>query len=573
MRRARSIRWWLAVFALATVLPLLIIVTWLFVSELRREEMEARAGALRLAKARAAQLGSVFRESASVLERLAQRPAIRSFDGSRCDELFALVELFPQYVDLFLFDRNATIVCSAQPQPEDVDTSIDAREWIAAELRRGTLARGRPALRLVRGRWISAVSREIRGTDGELAGTLVLIHAIDLVGESPARNAVLTIVDQTGRVIARSVEPERWVGHQVRGRGVADVVLRQREGQTEAPGIDGLRRQYGFTMIAETGWHLYAGIPNDEVMRPVRALFARGFVAGGLILFGIALAAMLLSRALSRPINALARAASAVAAGAYGKVEKPHGPLEIVALGESFNVMVERRADAERQMAETERRLKALSDRLLLVQEEERTRIAREIHDDLGQSLTALKMDVLGLLDAPQPSESPQRARVVATLDAIVVAVQRIAAELRPSILDDLGLIAAIESEARLFEERTGIECDLSLPEDLDLEPSRAAAIYRIIQEALTNVARHANASRVELRIRRRGGDLLVDIRDDGRGIAAAELEAASSLGLVGMRERARLVGGTVGIEGIPGRGTIVSVCAPLVPAQGETER
>jgi signal transduction histidine kinase len=565
VRRARSIRWWLATFALATLLPLVILATWLFATQIGREKREARTSALRLARGAAEELSRSFRDSASLLEHLAQRPAVRDFDGRSCDELFAVIELFPQYPDLFFFDRGGRLVCSAEPLPEDRAVSADARQWITGELRRGTLAPGKPVVRLLHGRWISAVSRVVRGAAGEDRGILVLISVVDLAGETMPPGAVMTVIDSTGVVIARSADAARWVGRDVSKEGVASLVLRQREGRTAAKGIDGIFRQYGFTTLPDLGWHLYVGTPTADMMQPVRTLLLRGIAGGIAILAGITLAAIVLARVLSRPINALARAAAAVAAGAYGKVDDSHGPREIVALASSFNVMVERRAEAEMRMGESERALKALSERLLEVQEEERTRIAREIHDDLGQSLTALKMDVLGLLAAPQPRESPLRDRVESTLDAIVVAVQRIAAELRPSILDDLGLIAAVESDARLFEERTGIECELSLPDEIELEPARAAAIYRIIQEALTNVARHSNASRVELRMRPRRDDLLIDIRDDGRGVTDAELHASSSIGLIGMRERAALVGGTVAVEGIPGRGTIVSVCIPLV--------
>jgi signal transduction histidine kinase len=151
------------------------------------------------------------------------------------------------------------------------------------------------------------------------------------------------------------------------------------------------------------------------------------------------------------------------------------------------------------------------------------------------------------------------------TLDETVTAVQRISAELRPSALDDLGLAAAIEAEAARFEQRTGIECELSLPDDrqLHVENAAATAIYRVAQEALTNVSRHANASRVEVRLRDRPGELLLEIRDDGRGITAAQIDGAFSLGLIGIRERVALAGGTVRIEGIAGRGTIVSVRIP----------
>jgi signal transduction histidine kinase len=227
--------------------------------------------------------------------------------------------------------------------------------------------------------------------------------------------------------------------------------------------------------------------------------------------------------------------------------------------------MIESRSRAEGRMQDDERKLKALSDRLMVVQEEERSRIARELHDDLGQSLTALKMDVGGLLQKMPPAEDVSKIgdRVLRTIDSTVTAVQRISSELRPSILDDLGLAAAIDTEAQLFEQRTGIECELSLAPDLQLDRVTATAIYRIIQEALTNVARHSNATRVELRLRDRAGEVLIEIRDDGRGVEPEKVGDPKSLGFVGIRERAALAGGIVQIEGVPERGTIVSVRVP----------
>jgi signal transduction histidine kinase len=174
-------------------------------------------------------------------------------------------------------------------------------------------------------------------------------------------------------------------------------------------------------------------------------------------------------------------------------------------------------------------------------------------------------MDVTGLLanTEQQYGRSPTANRILRTLESMVTAVQRISSELRPSILDDLGLVAALESEALLFEERTGIECELSLPPEAQIEPHAATTIYRIVQEALTNVARHSNASRVEIRLRPRTEEVLLEIRDDGRGVTDDEITDPLSLGLVGIRERADLVGGTVQFEGVAGRGTIVSVRIP----------
>jgi signal transduction histidine kinase len=177
-------------------------------------------------------------------------------------------------------------------------------------------------------------------------------------------------------------------------------------------------------------------------------------------------------------------------------------------------------------------------------------------------------MDVGGLLAMTQPSarDEPLRNRIMATLDETVTAVQRLSSELRPSVLDDLGLPAAIEAEALRFEQRTGIECELSLPDhtDLQVDGPAASAIYRIVQEALTNVARHANASRVEVHLREHPEELLLKIRDDGRGITGEEVSDPRSLGLIGIRERAVMAGGTVHFEGVAGRGTIVSVRIPM---------
>ncbi len=553
-----SMRAWLATFAVVTVLPLLVLLAVIFAVQVRREQRDARDTALRTARVTAERLRGLYVDSVVLLERLSTRPPIRDFDGRTCDSLFALTDFFPQYADLFLFDARGVLACGAQPQPDDLSLSHAARQWLEAELRAGRLVPRRPLMRFLEGRWVSAVA-----IDAGHGNRLVLVQLPDIeVRDVLASSSVVTIVDRDGIVVARTSEPERWVGRKVQNRGAAATAMREKYGRTADVGIDGVARQYGFTYIPEIGWHVYAGVATAEVMRPVRTTIVRGVAAGAAILFVVALAAILLSKILSRPINTLARAAGAAAEGAYGTVEVTRGPREIMQLADSFNTMVASRAAAEQQMLESERNLKALSDRLLVVQEQERTRIARELHDDLGQSLTALKMDVVGILQSAE--RSPVRERIVETLDSIVTAVQRISSELRPSVLDDLGLIAAIEVEARVFEERTAIECELSLPDQLDLDPNVAAAIYRIIQEAFTNVARHSNATRVELRIRPRATELLIDIRDDGCGITDEQVHDSASLGLIGIRERASIIGGTVTVEGVPGRGTIVSVCIPI---------
>jgi signal transduction histidine kinase len=218
--------------------------------------------------------------------------------------------------------------------------------------------------------------------------------------------------------------------------------------------------------------------------------------------------------------------------------------------------------------AETRR----LSARMQAAREEERMRIAREIHDQLGGALTGMKMDVVWLRKHLPPDHPQLLERIEAItglIDETVKTVRRIATELRPSLLDDVGLLPAIEWLTQDFQSRTSIAATLaSNVEDLALGPDSSIAIYRAVQESLTNVARHARASSVQVQIDLQQDLLAVHIRDDGQGIEAADLAQTKSLGLAGMRERVRGVGGDVEIRGRPGQGTLVTIHIPMAPAQ-----
>jgi signal transduction histidine kinase len=220
----------------------------------------------------------------------------------------------------------------------------------------------------------------------------------------------------------------------------------------------------------------------------------------------------------------------------------------------------------------SEENLRALAARLQSVREEERSRIAREIHDQLGQSLTGLKMD-LTWLNARLPSGQKPLAEKVKSMfkliDDTIQAVRKIASLLRPEVLDQLGLAAAIGWQARDFQMRTGIRCKVSLPPDaIAAAPELSTAAFRIFQELLTNVARHAGATRVDVSMRVEAGRLLLEVQDNGRGISEAELSGFKSLGLLGMRERAMLFGGSVDFSGALGKGTRVTVVLPLAGKQ-----
>ncbi len=202
--------------------------------------------------------------------------------------------------------------------------------------------------------------------------------------------------------------------------------------------------------------------------------------------------------------------------------------------------------------------------------EQEKSRVARELHDELAQSLTMLRMD-LGWIEARGPAGDETIAGKLAAMrklvDDSVAATRRIASDLRPLVLDDLGLVPAVESLTEKFEERHGIACALAVsPPGLELADPDATAVFRIVQESLANVARHAGASRVDVDLRVEGGAIRLRVSDDGRGFDTALPRKDGSFGLVGLRERVHLVDGRIEIDSAPGRGTRIDVRIPLVP-------
>jgi PAS domain S-box-containing protein len=231
----------------------------------------------------------------------------------------------------------------------------------------------------------------------------------------------------------------------------------------------------------------------------------------------------------------------------------------------------------ERKLAEVRLRttleeLRMLGGRLATVEEEERTRIARELHDELGVGLTCLKIDLSRLatvvgdgMSADARANLDYKVRsMVEQVDGTIAAVQRLVTQLRPALLDSLGLVAAIEWQCQDYQKRIGIPCTFVASADaIDMEPERATALFRICQEALTNTARHAEATAVTIKLESHNDSLQLVVADNGVGIPGRKVSDRRSLGLLGMKERAASFGGVVTIQGDPGKGTIVTACLP----------
>jgi signal transduction histidine kinase len=224
---------------------------------------------------------------------------------------------------------------------------------------------------------------------------------------------------------------------------------------------------------------------------------------------------------------------------------------------------------AEEQLRQSHEQLRALSVYLQSVREEERTRIAREVHDELGQALTCCKLDLSWIASKLPRELKPlvEKARALTShIDSTIQTVRRISAELRPGVLDHLGLVAALEWQANEFQNRTGIKCDVqtNLRETL-LDQDLSTTLFRIFQETLTNVIRHAGATQVTVILKQDDSRITLEVKDNGRGISRSEVSDGKSMGLLGMRERAALLGGIFKIGRVArGNGTRVSVSIPL---------
>jgi signal transduction histidine kinase len=327
--------------------------------------------------------------------------------------------------------------------------------------------------------------------------------------------------------------------------------------------------------IAGTPWLLIIEFPQKIILESANRFLQRIVIIGaGLIAIGI-LFAWIMSRNITRPLNNLTAAATSIAGGDYSSSVNVDRRDEVGKLARAFNAMNNQVSKAkkglEQKIAETieiNEQLRNLSAHLQNIREEERIHIAREMHDELGQLLTGFKMDVSWLrkrLAGNSDLALLEKLEGMVTLtDEAVRFVRRIAAELRPSILDDLGLIPALEWHNREFEKRYNIQVEFqSHVKDLKIPSGIATGLFRMYQESLTNVARHSEAKKVSAILDATDENIHLSITDDGKGFDIGRAEQ-KTLGLLGMKERAIMIGGKLEIKSEPGRGTAILITIPL---------
>ncbi len=405
-----------------------------------------------------------------------------------------------------------------------------------------------------------------RATDLILINDVYGLHRLlhdTLANHSDVRYAF--IVDRDGRVIAHTFGEGFPAGLREANGCAVDcthhntVALTTTEGRIWDTAVPIFEGRAGTARV---------GLSEDSLWRAVTAVTAQLLLTTALVAAVGIVAASALTWILTRPIRALVDATRAVGQGDLSQRVERWADDEIGELAEAFNAMTEQLAQAEQTRAERNRLRAQLLEQVLAAQEDERRRIARELHDETGQAITTLMVGLRTLMEecpslAIQRQAEELRDMAAGTLEG----VRNLALELRPSVLDDLGLVAALERYIAEYRQRHRLNVDVAM-HGLTAERLPApveTALYRIVQESLTNIARHAHASTVSVLLEQSSDNIRVIVEDDGCGFNPQTVQSeARHLGLYGMQERAELLGGALTIESTPGGGTSIFVEVPL---------
>lgn len=395
------------------------------------------------------------------------------------------------------------------------------------------------------------------------------------------QGSTLIQIDDSGGILTYEPHLHKWTEPVKFDQSLLQWILKRETGVKKSVGDDGISRIYAFTPVPSSlkARRLYISleIPQKIAFAASERVFVRNIILLGffavLAVFMVWWASDVL---VLRRVNTIVEASRKLAKGDLAaRIGSIRGGDELSHLARVFNDMaaaLELRESREQQAKEalgrSREQLRDLASYLQDVREQERTRIAREIHDDFGQSLTILKMDLSWLKKHMIQNKLQVQNKIVSmfkVIDGSLQTLHAVSSELRPVILDDFGLISAIEWQAGEFQDRTGVRCRVeSSVADLDLTKEQSTAVFRIFQETLTNIMRHSGATEVDVRLELNEDTLILEVADNGRGITEAEIDNSQSFGLLGIRERLYPWNGQVDFIGHPNKGTRVIVRIPI---------
>ena len=403
------------------------------------------------------------------------------------------------------------------------------------------------------------------------------------------KGSTLIQIDDGGDILIYRPHLQKWTESVHFDSSLLQWILKHKTGVKKTTGEDGVSRIYAFapapSSLRARRHYISLEIPQNIAFETSQRVFVRNIILLGFIAVLAVLIIWWAGDALVlRRVNMIVKASRMLAEGDLAaRIEPIRGGDEISHLARVFNDMAAalelretREYEAKEALERSREQLRDLASYLQNVREQERTRIAREIHDDFGQSLTILKMDLSWLKKHMIRDQDPVQHKIDAmfkVIDASLQTLHTVSSELRPVILDDFGLVAAIEWQAEEFQNRTSVRCRVdSSVSDLDLTKEQSTAVFRIFQETLTNIMRHSGATEVDVRLEKNEDSLMLEVADNGRGITEAEINNSQSFGLLGIRERLYPLNGQVDFVGHPNKGTRVIVRVPISGKRGQND-
>jgi signal transduction histidine kinase len=402
------------------------------------------------------------------------------------------------------------------------------------------------------------------------------------------QGSTLIQIDDSGGILTYEPHLQKWTEPAHFDQSLLKRILKRKTGVEKSIGRDGVSRIYAFapapSSLKARRYYISLEIPQKIAFATSQRVFVRNIILLGFIaILAIFIIWWAGDALVLRRINMIVKASRMLAKGDLAtRIGPIRGGDEISHLARVFNDMATaleqrevREHEAKEALKRSREQLRDLASYLQDVREQERTRIAREIHDDFGQSLTILKMDLSWLKKHMIQDQPPVQNKIDAmfkVIDASLQTLHAVSSELRPVILDDFGLESAIEWQAEEFQSRTGVRCRVdSRVAGPDLTKEQSTAVFRIFQETLTNIMRHSGATEVDVRLEMNDDMLMLEVADNGRGITEAEISNSQSFGLLGMRERLYPFNGKVDFIGHPNKGTRVIVRVPI-PGRGGSE-
>jgi signal transduction histidine kinase len=558
-------------------------------SEQKRDAVRAiHQNALRTARLAAVQEARVLGEAQQLLMTMAD-----FFLQSRgepvkfCSFVHRTLNRTVGYANFGAVQPDGKLICSAHPVPSGPD--LAQRHWFVRAKEFRDFAIGEYHLGYDQEAPVLFLAQPVLDQE-EQQLVAILFAALDLKGldrmvvdvlTDLPQGATIIQIDQEGDSLSYDPVNATWSQGTAIDADVVKAVLSRKFGFLEAASIDGIPRIYAFSPLAgplkKNQIILVTSIPSKIAFAAANRALARNL---SLLAVATLLALLFVWKGsevfILRQVRAMTAASRRLAGGDLtARIGPVEGEDELSRLARAFDEMaaaLENLHEVEQQAAEKIRQsreqLRHLANHLQKVREEERTRIARELHDQFGQTLSVLKMDLAWLakhLPGPDQSLQAKLDAMGAVIDATLQVLHRVCTELRPVILDDFGLAAAIQWQTEDFQGRTGIACSVILDTEADkLTQDESTALFRIFQETLTNTLRHASATEISVRLWEEDARLMLEIADNGKGIANTEISSPTSLGLIGMRERVYGINGSIQFTGIQDKGTRVTVAIPL---------